>query len=132
MVIYVQAFTAFDFYGNNYVTAQNIVDSKMAYRLPFTKVELRHFLENTTIFKRMPRLSIDMFIKYLFPENLRGAQNQEERGASESSDSGNESIDTSTGGSAVKRNSKFGDRKNSREVASSYGGSTLLSGSLKS
>ena len=93
------AFTAFDPSGNNYVTVNDIVNSKMAYRLPFSKEELRYFLENETVFKRLPKLSIEMFIKYLFPEQLRGAQNAVERGASESSGSeGNESIDTSTGG----------------------------------
>ena len=97
-----KAFTAFDPVGKNVVTANDIVNSKMAYRLPFTKEELRFFLENESIFKRIPQLNIDMFIKYLFPENLRGAQNTEVRGASESSSSGNESIDTSTGGSAVR------------------------------
>lgn len=85
--------------------ASDIVNSKMAYRLPFTKEELRYFLENETVFKRQPKLSIDMFIKYLFPEQLRGAQNAEERGASESSGSDNESFDTSTGGSAAIRHS---------------------------
>ena len=75
----------------------------MAYRLPFNKDELRFFLEHESIFKRMPRLSIDMFIKYLFPEKTRGAQNlEEQRGASESSGSENESVDTSTGGSNMR------------------------------
>ena len=66
-----------------------------------------------------------MFIKYFFPEKLRGAQSKEERGASESSGSENESVDTSTGGSAV--------RPRAQRVAdtSSYGG-TSMSGSLKS
>ena len=85
------------------MTANDIVNSKMTYRLPFTKIELGYFLENETVFKRMNKLSIDMFIKYLFPEQLRGAQNEEMRGgASESSGSEN-SIDTSTGGSAIRR-----------------------------
>ena len=97
------AFTAFDMTGNNYVMASDIVNSKMAYRLPFTKDELRYFLENETVFKRQPKLTIDMFIKYLFPEKLRGAQNNEERGASESSGSDNESFDTSTGGSRLQK-----------------------------
>ena len=57
------------------MTANDVVTSKMAYRLPFTKDELRYFLENETVFKRLNKLSIDMFIKYLFPENIRGAQN---------------------------------------------------------
>ena len=91
--------------GKNYVTANDIVNSKMAYRLPFTKEELQYFMTNHTVFKRLPQLSIDMFIKYLFPEKLRGAQAiaEAERGASESSGSDNESVDTSTGGSAVRR-----------------------------
>ena len=59
--------------GKNYVTANDIVNSKMAYRLPFTKEELQYFMTNETVFKRLPQLSIDMFIKYLFPEKLRGA-----------------------------------------------------------
>ena len=110
----------------------------MAYRLPFTKEELRFFLENETVFKRLNKLSIDMFIKYLFPEQLRGAQNDEHRGASESSGSENESIDTSTGGSAIKRpHMKAGhtlntSRATSFEGTSSFGGTSLLSGSLKS
>jgi len=54
--------------GNNFVTANDIVNSKMAYRLPFTKDELRYFLESETVFKRIQKLNIDMFIKYLFPE----------------------------------------------------------------
>ena len=29
-------------------------------------------MENESIFKRVPCLSIDMFIKYLFPEQVRG------------------------------------------------------------
>ena len=66
------AFTAFDRVGNNYITASDIVNSKMAYRLPFKKDELRYFLEQQSIFKRVPRLSIDNFIKYLFPERNRG------------------------------------------------------------
>lgn len=32
-----QAFTAFDQVGNNFVTANDIVNSKLTYRLPFTK-----------------------------------------------------------------------------------------------
>lgn len=109
----------------------------MAYRLPFNKEELRYFLENETVFKRQPKLSIDMFIKYLFPEQLRGAQNNEERGASESSGS-EDSFDTSTGGSAIRPSraspAKAGhtnNRSNSIET-SSYGGTTLMSGSVKS
>ena len=39
------AFIAFDRVGNNYVTASDFVNSKMAYRLPFKKDELRYFLE---------------------------------------------------------------------------------------
>ena len=46
------AFTAFDNTGNNYIMANDIVNSKMAYRLPFNKEELRYFLENETVFKR--------------------------------------------------------------------------------
>lgn len=138
-----QAFTAFDPSGNNYVTAADLANSKLSYRLPFNKDELRYFLENETVFKRQPKLSIDMFIKYLFPEKLRGAQNNEERGASESSGSENDSFDTSTGGSAIRpsrvsqmrtnghTNNTSGQRSNSIET-SSYGGTSLLSGSAKS
>jgi len=54
------------------VTANDIVNSKLTFRLPFNKEELRYFLENESIFKRIPCLSIDMFIKYLFPEQTRG------------------------------------------------------------
>ena len=78
-----------------------------------------------------------MFIKNLFPEQLRGAQNLEaERGASESSgESANDSFNTSTGGSAARpRNQAHAQtvpRRGSTET-SSFGGSTFLSGSLKS
>ena len=125
------------------MTANDIVNSKMVYRLPFTKEELRFFLENETVFKRQPKLAIDMFIKYLFPEQLRGAQNNEERGASESSGSENDSFDTSTGGSAIRpsraspmktnghAHNTSGQRSNSIET-SSYTGTSLLSGSAKS
>ena len=71
-----------------------------------------------------------MFIKYLFPEQLRGAQNKEERGASESSGSENESVDTSTGGSAV-RPQRINMAKRNVADTSSFGG-TSISGSLKS
>ena len=86
-------------------------------------------MENETVFKRIPQLSIDMFIKYLFPEKLRGAQNIEDRGASESSGSENESVETSTGGIGSRIRMNAGKRN----VAdtSSYGG-TSISGSLKS
>ena len=72
------AFTAFDPEGNNFVTVNDIVNSKMAYRLPFTKDELRYLLERETVFKRVPRLNIDLFIKYMFPEKLRGGANNED------------------------------------------------------
>lgn len=97
-----QAFTAFDQVGNNFITANDIVTSKMAYRLPFSKEELRQLLETETVFKRMARLSVDMFVKHFFPENLRGAQNAELKGGASDSSSENESIDTSTGGSAIR------------------------------
>ena len=78
-----------------------------------------------------------MFIKYLFPEQLRGAQNNEDRGASESSGS-EDSFDTSTGGSAIRpsraspmKAGQTNNRSNSIET-SSYGGTTLMSGSVKS
>lgn len=91
--------------GNDYITANEIVNSKMAYRLPFSKDELRYLLHHETIFKRMERLSIDMFIKHLFPENLRGALNTDLKGgASDSSSEDGGSVDTSTGGSAIRRN----------------------------
>ena len=131
------AFTAFDNTGNNYVMANDIVNSKMAYRLPFNKEELRYFLENETVFKRQPKLTIDMFIKYLFPEKLRGAQQNEDRGASESSGSeGNDSFDTSTGGSALRpardtRNAESTGGRGHSNDTSSFGGTTM-SGSLKS
>lgn len=130
------AFTAFDNTGNNYVMANDIVNSKMAYRLPFNKEELRYFLENETVFKRQPKLTIDMFIKYLFPEKLRGAQQNEDRGASESSGSENDSFDTSTGGSAIRpgghtRNPESTGGRGPSADTSSFGGTTV-SGSLKS
>ena len=130
------AFTAFDNTGNNYVMANDIVNSKMAYRLPFNKEELRYFLENETVFKRQPKLTIDMFIKYLFPEKLRGAQQNEDRGASESSGSENDSFDTSTGGSAIRpgghtRNPESTGGRGTNADTSSFGGTTV-SGSLKS
>ena len=56
----------------------------MAYRLPFKKEELRLYLENETVFKRSPKLTIDMFVKNFFPETVRGNV-QEKRGASETS-----------------------------------------------
>ena len=132
------AFTAFDRVGNNYITASDIVNSKMAYRLPFKKDELRYFLEQQSIFKRVPRLSIDNFIKYLFPERNRGDTQEAKRGASESSsESGNDSFDTSTGGSAARptrRPAQGGSSKKAVSIdnSSSYGGSTLQSTSLKS
>ena len=55
------------------MTANDIVNSKIVYRMPFTKEELRYFLEKESIFKRQPRLNIDQFIKYWFPEKVRGA-----------------------------------------------------------
>ena len=132
------AFTAFDRVGNNYITANDIVNSKMAYRLPFKKDELRYFLEHQSIFKRVPRLSIDNFIKYLFPERNRGDTQDAKRGASESSSqSGNDSFDTSTGGSAARPTRRqapgaSGKKTNNSIDTSSYGGSTLVSTSLKS
>lgn len=85
-------------------------------------------MENETVFKRVPQLSIDMFIKYLFPEKLRGAQNNEDRGASESSGSENESVETSTGG--IGSRTRNAGKRNVADT-SSYGG-TSMSGSLKS
>ena len=37
------------------------------------KQELRFLLENETVFKRIPKLNIDMFIKYFFPEKGRNS-----------------------------------------------------------
>ena len=97
------AFTAFDPEGNNYVTANDLINSKWAYRLPFTKDELRYLLERETVFKRVPKLNIDLFIKYLFPDSLRVAgNNKEERSDSNESSGSNNTINTSTGGSAIK------------------------------
>ena len=51
----------------------------------------------------MPRLNLDLFIKYLFPDSLRvGANNKEERSSSNESSGSNNTINTSTGGSAIK------------------------------
>ena len=75
----------------------------MAYRLPFTKDELRYLLERETVFKRVPRLNMDLFIKYLFPDSLRvAANNKDDRSDSNESSGSNKSINTSTGGSAIK------------------------------
>lgn len=118
----------------------DIVTSKMAYRLPFTKDELRQLLGSETVFKRMAKLSVDNFVKYFFPENLRGAQNAELKGGASDSSSADGSVDTSTGGSAMrpaaKRNNLRGGSTNRGESTgetSSYGGGTsMFSGSLKS
>ena len=97
------AFTAFDPEGNNYVTANDLINSKWAYRLPFTKDELRYLLERETVFKRVPKLTIDLFIKYLFPDSLRApGNNKDERSDSNESSGSNNTINTSTGGSAIK------------------------------
>ena len=73
-----------------------------------------------------------MFIKYLFPEKGRtNTAADHERGASESSSSGNESIDTSTGGSAVRPRGARQTQKSSIAETSSFG-TSLLSGSLRS
>ena len=39
----------------------------MVYKLPLKKNELKWFLETGTIFKRMSKLSLEIFMKYLFP-----------------------------------------------------------------
>ena len=52
----------------------DIANSKMAYRLPFTKEELRYYLENETVFKRTPKITIDIFVKNFFPEMNHGGQ----------------------------------------------------------
>ena len=42
------------------------------------------------MFKRTPRLNIDLFFKHFFPERNTQAENQGKRGASESSQSGDD------------------------------------------
>ena len=63
---FAQAFYAFDTKSNNFVTANDIATSNMAFRLPFTLDELRYFLENETVFKHIPNITIDNFVKYFF------------------------------------------------------------------
>ena len=74
-----------------------------------------------------------MFIKYLFPEQLRGAQKiEDQRGASESSESGDESINNGSigAGPSPVRPNQLARRPSHENI--SYTGSSLLSGSLKS
>ena len=73
----------------------------MAFKLPFSREELRYLLENETIFKRIPQLSIDNFVKYLFPQKGVGMLNSAQVGASDSSDSNDEDLETQQNGSRM-------------------------------
>jgi hypothetical protein len=50
------------------VTVDDFVNAKISYRMPFTRDELRIFLQNETVFKRHPQVHIDLFIKNFYPE----------------------------------------------------------------
>ena len=69
----------------------------MTYKLPFAREELKYFLEKESVFRRQPKLSIDMFIKYFFPEKRPNAQSpgtgEADRDTSESSSELNRSQD---------------------------------------
>lgn len=46
------AFAMLDFRGHGFVTVQDFCNSKIMYRLPFTKDEFQKYLETCTVFKR--------------------------------------------------------------------------------
>jgi hypothetical protein len=47
-----QSFMAFDFTGCGYVKAENIYTNNHIYRLPFTKDEIKNYLENESLFAK--------------------------------------------------------------------------------
>ena len=67
----------------------------MAFRLPFSLNELRHLLENETVFKRIPKITIDNFVKYFFPSKEKTTGNEANRGVSETSSGSDDSFQTS-------------------------------------
>lgn len=48
------------------MTVNDIAMSNMAFRLPYKTEELRYLLANETMFKTIPNISIDNFIKHFF------------------------------------------------------------------
>ena len=109
-----------------------MVNSKIVYRLPFSKQELKFFLENETIFKRQSQINIDVFVKNFFPEQVRAqAGSNQKQDSSETSES--EDQDQSLLPTQNNRGSVDSPTKNGRgdEVTTSAG-TSIFSGSLKS
>ena len=63
----------------------DLVDSKLAFRLPLTKSELSLFLRHETVFRRKSQLDFDTFCRSLFPVLSKTHTGVADRGASESS-----------------------------------------------
>ena len=84
-----QAFATFDFGGNGFVSAQNVYNHKIVYRLPFTRVELKNYLENHSAFKNKPKMPIQIFTKVFYP-NMSELENNKKRKNSKGSDGSSE------------------------------------------
>lgn len=115
------------------MTVEDFLNAKINYRLPYTRDELKFILENETVFKKSQRINIDQFVKHFFPDG------SVPDGRSDSASSGDDrslnrsfgEMDTNTGSRNQKNESP--DKKSSTEGdLFSIGGSSLLSGSLKS
>ena len=117
-----QAFSAYDWNGTGYVTAEDFQNAKINFRLPFTREELRFLLENETVFKRYDQITIDQFVKNFMPDST---QARGDRDKSQSSDDDhNHSLDH-------RRDSGADHEKQTNPDNSdhfSFGGSTLTGG----
>ena len=63
-----QAFSMFDYTGKGYVEARDIYTSKLLYVLPFTRPELKQFLEKDSPFAKKQKMSLELFDKYFYPK----------------------------------------------------------------
>ena len=61
----------------------------MVYRLPFTRLELKDYLENHSAFKNKPKMPIQIFTKVFYP-NMSELENNKKRKNSKGSDASSE------------------------------------------
>jgi len=102
----------------------DIINSKIMYKLPFTKHELSTFLRTNTSFKKEKHMKIDTFTKVFFPNQLNRLPNQSQDISSDSEDSASNNNNSAE---MVKDKNKL----NNKDILSNTGASSSFFASLK-
>ena len=61
--------TVFDFEGKGYVSAADLIQDRISFKIPLTPLEFAKFIKNCTIFNSKPTLTQNEFMQYFIQKS---------------------------------------------------------------